>query len=118
MATTREISGRQENKIAKMVKGNLTAGSGSARFTNSDVIVRDIGMNIECKTKMTENAKSFSVKAEWLETTEYQRISQQLQHSALCFSFGTDSDNYFVLSEREFLNYLRLLREELDNESV
>ena len=45
--------------------------------------------------------------------SEYERISARKAHNALCFSFGENEPNYFVLSEKEFLKYVELLREGL-----
>lgn len=108
---SRYFSSKQESYIARLLGGKPVPGSGSVLFDNSDVKVPDISMCIECKTKM-KKSKSFSIQEQHLHDSEYERISQQYQHNALCFSFGEDEPNYFVLTERDMKKFVELLREE------
>ena len=111
VGTSRYYSKKQEDYTASLLGGKTTPNSGACMFTNSDLIVKDVSMCIECKTCMKPK-ESFSIKKSWLADSEYERISQQLQHSALCFSFGEDEPNYFVLTERDMKKFVELLREE------
>ena len=106
--STRYFSSKQEEYIAKLINGRTVSNSGAAKFTCGDVISDDF--IIECKTKM-KPSESFSIKKQWLIDSEYERISARKAHNALCFSFGENEPNYFVLSEKEFLKYVELLRE-------
>ena len=107
--STRYFSSKQEEYVAKLIGGRTVSNSGAAKFTCGDVISDDF--IIECKTKM-KPSESFSIKKQWLIDSEYERISARKAHNALCFSFGENEHNYFVLSEKEFLKYVELLREE------
>ena len=107
--STRYFSSKQEEYVAKIINGRTVSNSGAAKFTCGDVISDEF--IIECKTKM-KPSESFSIKKQWLIDSEYERISARKSHNALCFSFGENEPNYFVLSEKEFLKYIELLREE------
>lgn len=107
--STRYFSSKQEEYVAKLLSGRTVSNSGAAKFTCGDVISDDF--IIECKTKM-KPSESFSIKKQWLIDSEYERISARKAHNALCFSFGENEPNYFVLSEKEFLKYVELLRED------
>ena len=111
IGTSRYFSSKQENYVASLLGGKTTPNSGACMFTNSDVKVSDISMCVECKTCMKPK-ESFSIKKSWMNDANYERVSQQLQHSALCFSFGEDEPNYFVLTERDMKKFVELLREE------
>ena len=106
--STRYFSSKQEEYVAKLTNGRTVSNSGAAKFTCGDVISDEF--IIECKTKM-KPSESFSIKKQWLIDSEYERISARKAHNALCFSFGENEPNYFVLSEKEFLRYIELLRE-------
>ena len=109
--STRFFSKKQEDYTASLLGGRTTPNSGASRFSCSDIIIKDVSMCIECKTCMKPKA-SFSIKKSWMDDAEYERVSQQLQHNALCFSFGEDEPNYFVLTERDMKKFVELLREE------
>ena len=111
VGTSRYYSKKQEDYTASLLGGKTTPNSGACMFVCSDVILKDVSMCIECKTKM-KKSKSFSIQEQHLHDSEYERISQQYQHNALCFSFGEDEPNYFVLTERDMKKFVELLREE------
>lgn len=114
--STRFFSRRQEDYISKLLGGKTVVNSGASRFVAGDCLIPDISMIIECKTSMTPK-KSFSVKSEWISTNEYEKISQQLQYSALAISFTPEADtNYFIIGEKEMKKFVELLREENKNE--
>ena len=64
--STRFASDTQEQRIAKKFDGKIQLNSGAGKFSKGDIIIPDIGMQIECKTCMTPK-ESFSIKKEWLE---------------------------------------------------
>ena len=103
--STRYFSTKQENYIAKLVNGTTTANSGAARFNAGDVITKDF--LFECKTS-TKPKQSFSIKKEWIEKNERERMDLQKPYSALVFQFEENGENYFVIKEK-------LFKEMLDN---
>lgn len=54
---------------------------------------------IECKTCMTEK-NSFSIKKEWIEKNKLESFENRLDNSCICFNFGPDTNNYYVISEK------------------
>jgi len=105
--STRYYSSRQEKSVAKSIRGKQVSNSGATAFNKGDVITDS--WLIECKTKVNE-AKSFSIKKEWLDKNREERFAMGKSYSALAFSFG-DGENYYVLDEKTFL----MLKEMLDN---
>lgn len=105
--STRYFSGRQERNVAKALKGKVVANSGAPMFVAGDV-ARDNWL-IECKTK-TSPSQSMSIKKEWLEKNEEEAFAMRKEHSALAFNFGDihNAQNYYIISEQEFLRFLRL----------
>ena len=59
---------------------------------------------IECKTQMT-NKESFSIKKDWLVKLKEECKLSRHSNYALCFSFGPDEENYFIISE-SLMKYL------------
>ena len=106
---TRYYSNIQEDKIATMLRGRKVAGSGAPKFCAGDVIIPNL-MVIECKTKMKES-KSVNLKKEWLDTNEYERVSNRLPYGSLAVSFTPEADeNYFVINEDAMKKFIELLR--------
>jgi hypothetical protein len=106
--TTRYYSSKQERAIAKLLDGQCTSNSGASRFNAGDVLAGDF--LIECKTCI-QPKQSFSIRKEWLEKNEHERMDMQKPYSALAFSFGEDEPNYFIVNEKTF----KLLYETLQN---
>ena len=96
---TRYFSSKQEQHIAKLLNGRCTSNSGATHLTAGDVIAGD--WLIECKTSMKPK-ESFSIKKEWIEKNERERMDLQIPYSALVFQFEEDGTNYFVLDEKTF----------------
>ena len=101
--TTRYYSAKQEKAVAKVIGGKPVANSGAATFVGGDVINDEI--LVECKTCMEEK-KSFSIKQEWLDKIEEEAFAMNRPYSALEFSFGEDMDNYYILNERAFKQFI------------
>lgn len=106
-SATRYFSSKQEKHVAKAVGGKQVANSGATMFSKGDV-ARDNWL-IECKTK-TSPSQSMSIKKEWLEKNEEEAFAMQKEHSALAFNFGDahNAQNYYIISEQEFLRFLKL----------
>lgn len=108
MYSTRYYSKRQEQKVAKAVRGKRTANSGATAFQKGDVITDD--WLIECKTKTTD-CNSFTIKEDWLLKNEEEAFAMGKNNSALCFDFGPSANKrYYVISERLFQllqNYMK-----------
>ena len=111
--STRYYSGRQEKKVAKIIGGKTTANSGATTFSVGDVESDNI--LIECKTCKTEK-QSFAIKKDWLDKLEEEAFSVNKQYYALAFNYGPDTDNYFILNERNFKHFLDYLKSLQTNE--
>lgn len=105
--STRDFSDRQEKYLAKLLGGKVTPNSGGTKFGAGDVIAEPI--LIEAKTT-TKEKQSFSVKKEWIEKIDEQAFSQGMNEGVVAFQFGPDEQNYFVLNERQFQDYLAFKR--------
>lgn len=104
--STRYYSGRQERRVAKVLKGKTVTNSGASDFVAGDVTT-DLFL-LECKT-CVENKKSFSIKKEWLEKNKEEQFEMGKDYSALVFNFGPDSDNYYIIDEKLFKTLNKLL---------
>lgn len=106
---TRFYSSRQEKMVASQNNGKVVPNSGATRFNKGDVLTEHFV--IECKTK-TESSKSFSIKKEWIEKAQEEMFSVPgMMRWALAFNFGPDESNYYVIDERTFKEFNRLLGE-------
>ena len=104
--STRYYSSKQEHKVAKIIKGKIVANSGAASFVGGDV--QNDNILVECKTCIQEK-KSFSIKREWLDKIEEEAFAMNKPYSALAFNFGEDTDNYYILNEREFKLFMEYI---------
>lgn len=104
---TRYFSNKQEKHVAKAIGGNQVANSGATMFSKGDC--SNEKWLIECKTK-TSPSQSMSIKKEWLEKNEEEAFAMRKNHSALAFNFGDihNAQNYYIISEQEFLRFLKL----------
>ena len=97
--TTRYYSNKQEKYIADLLGGRVTCNSGASKFNVGDVITDD--WLIECKTSMKPK-ESFSIKKDWIQKNERERMDSQKPYSALVFQFEEGGENYFVVNEKIF----------------
>lgn len=105
---TRYFSTTQEQAVAKALGGKTTPNSGATPFFKGDVVAGDF--LIECKTT-TVCKESFSIKREWLDAVNRERIEMRKGYCALAFQFapqGTFSsigadNNYYVVDEYTFM---------------
>ena len=95
--STRYYADQHEKSICKALEARQTSGSGSNRFEKGDVVIPEI-MLIEAKCSMTEK-KSISIKKEWLEKVNEEKFRNRLRFSSLCFNFGPDGANYYIIDE-------------------
>lgn len=111
--STRYYSEKQEEHVAAILNGTLTSNSGAGLFKKGDIIQKNASLLIECKT-CTSNKESFSIKKEWLDKSNSERKIMRLDNSCLCFNFGPDTDNYYVINE----SLMRFLVDELEKLGV
>ena len=78
-------------------------------FNKGDVTTDNI--LFECKTATTEK-KSFSIKKEWLEKNKEEAFAMGKHYSVLVFNFGPDTDNYYVLDERTFKQFMEVMNDD------
>ena len=102
--STRYFSDLQEKSVCKALNGTQVSNSGAGKFTKGDVIVKQASLLCECKCQMTEK-DSYSVKKEVLIKNKEEAFANRLSNSCLCFNFGPESDNYYVISEK-LMKYL------------
>lgn len=105
----RFYSKNQEDRVAKIIGGKRTANSGATPFQKGDVQTNDF--LIECKTCIEEK-KSFSIKHEWLKKLKLEARGMGRGHYALLFNYGGyESENYCIISEKDFILFKTLLSE-------
>lgn len=109
---TRDFSDIQEKHIAKVTGGTVQPNSGGTRFGGGDVHTRLFF--IEAKTPMSEK-QSFSIKKDWFKKMQEQAFEQGKRESVLAFRFEPHEKDYYVLTEKQFLEYLEY-KESLDDE--
>lgn len=110
---TRDYSDNQEKHIAKVTGGKVQSNSGGTKFGGGDVHTDKFF--IEAKTP-TKERTSFSIKKDWIIKMREQAYEQGKEEAVLAFRFNPDRDNdLYVLSERQFLEYLRY-KEEQNND--
>lgn len=107
MRPTRFYSSRQEKKIAKAVGGKQVANSGATAFSKGDV--RNDLFLLEAKTH-TEFRENFTVKHGWIDKNREEAFQMGKRHSALVLDWG-DGEQHYLISEKDFLEYLAYLRE-------
>lgn len=97
--STRYYSDLHEKSVCKAINAKQQSNSGAGLFNKGDVINKEASLLVECKTCETEK-KSFSVKKDWLEKNLKEANEMNLYNSALCFNFGPNTENYYVISEK------------------
>jgi len=104
---TRYYSDKQEKKIAKAVGGKQTPNSGSTAYVKGDVL--NDHFVIEAKTHM-ESKEKFTIHKEWIHKNREEAFQMGRKHAALALDFG-DGENHYIISEKDFLDYLNYLEE-------
>lgn len=103
---TRFYSTRQEQKIAENVGGRRTPNSGATSWVKGDILTQKI--LLEAKTK-TKDSDSITIKKEWFKKNKEEAVFMGKPYSALVFNFGPDQENYYVIDEDLFLEFLDFL---------
>ena len=107
--STRYFSDKQEKHIAKVTGGKVQSNSGGTKFGGGDVHTNKF--LIEAKTPAIER-KSFTIMKNWLEKMNEQAFEQGKEEAVLAFRFDPNTcEDLYVLSERQFLDYLRYKEE-------
>lgn len=106
--STKYYSNKQEKQVAKAVGGRQTANSGATPFVKGDVIADDF--IIECKT-VTVPRESISVKKDWIYKNREEAFQMGKHHSAVVIQFEPDGENHYIISERDFKEYMDYLRD-------
>ena len=107
---TRYYSDLQETHISKVLGGKKSANSGASHFVAGDVIIPNT-MVIECKTTTKEGAKSWSIKKDWLEQDNKERLDLMLPYSALAISLDpTGKNNLYVINEQLMKKLIEVIR--------
>lgn len=110
--STRYYSSLQENNVARLLGGKVTPSSGSGKWSKGDVIVKDAGISIECKTTQKEKS-SVSIKKEWLDKHHRESWEDRMSNSAIAISFTPEGNkNYFVIDEKLMKFLVEKLKEE------
>jgi len=110
---TRYYSKKQETAVSKAIGGKTVANSGATPYNKGDVT--DDQWLLECKT-CVKDQDSFSVKKAWFIKNLEESIFMKKKHSAVVFSFGPSSKNYYIVDEQTFLEMKDLLDEKERNE--
>ena len=108
MKSTRDYSTEQERHIAKVTGGSLTPNSGGTKFGGGDVVTDKF--LIEAKTT-TKEKTTFGIKKEWLKKAREQAFEQGKDKYALAFQFEPNGDNFYIITERDFCEYIETVGE-------
>ena len=112
--STRAYSDKHEKSVCKALGGDQVSNSGAGKFKKGDVVVKSASLLIECKCQMSDK-ESYSVKKDVIEKNKEEAFSNRLNNSCLCFNFGPDSDNYYVISEKLMRYLVKKLNEDEDD---
>lgn len=110
MKPTKYYSNKQEQYVSKALGGKTTIASGGAKFSAGDVIIPNV-MVLECKTTTQENKKSWSIKQQWLDQANKERLDLMLPYCALAISKTPDGDdNMYVINEQLMKKLLEAIK--------
>ena len=97
--STRFYSDRHEKSICNALGAIQQSNSGAGHFRKGDVIHNEASLLIEAKTTMTPK-QSFSVKKEWIDKNKEEAFQIRKSNSCICFNFGPEESNYYVINEK------------------
>lgn len=99
----RQVSQRQEERVAEILGGRRVLNSGATPLRKGDV--RDRG-RILCECKTTERPqKSQKIDKAWLDKVEGESLSMGIDWACLAIDFGDVRKQYFVVPE-SMMRYL------------
>lgn len=107
---TRSFSDAHEKSVCKALNAIQTPNSGATKFKKGDCIQQEVSLLIECKTS-TKEKDSVSIKKEWIDKNNKEAKDMRLDNSCLCFNFGPETDNYYVISEKLMKYLVKSLKE-------
>lgn len=96
---TRFYSDQHEKSICKALNAKQQSNSGAGRFRKGDVIQDEASLLIEAKTSMTDK-DSFSIKKDWIIKNKEEAFALRKSNNCICFNFGPESENYYVVDEK------------------
>lgn len=106
---TRYYSTRQEKQVSKYLNAKRTKNSGATKFGGKgDVLIPRL-MSIECKTK-TKHSDSIVIKKEWFTKNKESTLIDGTQYEIISFSFGPDEENYYIIDEKLFIDFIEYLK--------
>ena len=109
--SNRWFSSKQEQYVAKQLGGIVQPNSGAARFCSGDVVIPET-MVVECKT-VTKPVNSLTIKQEWLQQNEKERLDLMLPHAALAISLDPSGENnLYVINENLMKILVKCIRGE------
>ena len=97
--STRFYSDKHEKSICKALGATQQSNSGAGRFRKGDVIHNKASLLIEAKTTMSDK-DSFSIKKEWIIKNKEEAFTLRKSNSCICFNFGPEQENYYVINEK------------------
>lgn len=100
--STRYYSDKHEKSVCNALGGRQQSNSGAGNFRKGDVITSTF--LIECKTCMQEK-QSISIKKDWIDKNKEEAFAIRKDHSAICFNFKPNGENYYVINE-SLMQYL------------
>lgn len=103
MENKQVISTNQELRIAHRVGGYVQSNSGGTKFGGGDILT-DLFL-IEAKTPFTPKS-SFSIRYDWIMKAQEQAFEQGKLSSVLAFQFQPYGNNYYILNEHDFIEYV------------
>lgn len=108
--STRYYSNLHEESVCRALNAKRTLNSGATKFRKGDCYIPEL-LLVECKTSTSEK-KSVSIKKEWIDKNQEETKSMRLDNGCICFNFGPNTDNYYVISEKLMKYLVENLREE------
>jgi hypothetical protein len=102
MDIKKEVSIKQEKRVAAIFNGNRTPQSGGGKWKKGDVL-SDLFL-VECKTSITEKP-SYSISKKILDKADEERREMGKEFYALAFTFGTEED-FFVINKKAMVYLL------------
>ncbi len=94
---------KQEKEIARYTGGQFQSNSGGTKFGGGDVHTDKFFIEAKCHLKPQ---KTFSIPEDWLKKAREQAFEQGKDCWALAIRYSEDGSDYFVISKREFIEYL------------
>ena len=110
--STRFYSDRHEKSVCKALNARQQSNSGAGLFQKGDVVQEPASLLIECKTCL-ENKNSFTIKKDWFEKNRQEAFALRLQNASICFNFGPDTNNYYIINEALMKFLVEKLKEDL-----